>query len=255
MPLLLDVVCCRVLIYEPVMEGRLVRDTASTQPAATAETKLAEPRQAAAAAAAPAGPEGEEPGSDTESVSSTNNNTAAKGSTPALLDTSSNDTRPGLAASPSTSSICNGGSARGAASSLLDAAAAPTLAGSSKESQQAAAGDSTKAAKQQVLLRRLAALHATFAFSGVWHALIFYYATGLVTYHWFTFFSIQAPIMAVEAVLVKWAKRRGLLLPRAVSIFLTNFLLIVVANPFFFGPCDWSGMCTAMMDNVKGAFV
>lgn len=66
---------------------------------------------------------------------------------------------------------------------------------------------------------------------------------------------LQAPIMAAEAILVKWAKNRQLLLPRPVAIFLTNFLLIVVANPLFFGPCDWSGMCSAMFDNVQRYFV
>jgi hypothetical protein len=66
---------------------------------------------------------------------------------------------------------------------------------------------------------------------------------------------LQAPIMAVEAILVKWAKQRKLMVRRPLAIFLTNFLLIVVANPLFFGPCDWSGMCTAMFDNVKGYFV
>lgn len=40
-------------------------------------------------------------------------------------------------------------------------------------------------------LRRLLALQATFAFSGAWHVLIFYYATGLVSWHWFAFFSLQ----------------------------------------------------------------
>jgi hypothetical protein len=60
--------------------------------------------------------------------------------------------------------------------------------------------------------------------------------------------------MAAEAILIKWAEKRQLLLRRPVAIFLTNFLLIVVANPLFFGPCDWSGMCTAMFDNVKGYF-
>ncbi|WIA10148.1 hypothetical protein OEZ85_010353 [Tetradesmus obliquus] len=129
----------------------------------------------------------------------------------------------------------------------------PIMEGSSQIFSSDAAA--IRAAKRQRMLRRLAALQATFAFSGLWHLLIFYYATGLVTYHWFLFFSLQAPIMAAEAILVKWAKQRQLLLRRPAAIFLTNFLLIVVARPLFFGPCDWSGMCTAMFDNVKGYFV
>eukprot|EP00775_Hariotina_reticulata_P004246 gene4246-4496_t len=86
----------------------------------------------------------------------------------------------------------------------------------------------------------------------LWHMLIFYYATGLLTYHWLAFFSVQAPILTVEAILIKWCKAKQLMLPRPAAIFLTNFLLIVVANPLFFGPCDWSGLCTAMYDNISG---
>ncbi|KAF6265333.1 hypothetical protein COO60DRAFT_1479936 [Scenedesmus sp. NREL 46B-D3] len=122
-------------------------------------------------------------------------------------------------------------------------AAAPAAVGGSVSVPASAAG--SHASKQQRMLRRLAALQATFAFSGLWHLLIFTMPLGC----------LQAPIMAAEAILVKWAKNRQLLLPRPVAIFLTNFLLIVVANPLFFGPCDWSGMCSAMFDNVQRYFV
>lgn len=102
------------------------------------------------------------------------------------------------------------------------------------------------------LLRRVVGLHATFVFSGLWHALIFFYATGRVTPHWFAFFSLQGPIMAAEAALKHVAARRGWALPQLASVLLTNVLLIVVARPLFFGPCDASGLCSAMMDNVRG---
>jgi hypothetical protein len=104
--------------------------------------------------------------------------------------------------------------------------------------------------KQKRLLRRFLALQATFAFSAAWHVLIFYYNTHIWTWHWFSFFSLQAPIITVESLLIRAAKARSFTLPRPVSIFLTNFLLIVVANPLFFGPCDWSGMCHAMMSSI-----
>lgn len=107
----------------------------------------------------------------------------------------------------------------------------------------------------QAAVRRVSATHATFFVSGLWHMLIFYYATGLVTYHWLAFFTLQGPIMVVEAVLKHYAKAAGFKLPYAVSVFLTNFLLIVVARPLFFGPCDWSGLCSSMMDNVKSSLV
>lgn len=107
----------------------------------------------------------------------------------------------------------------------------------------------------QAILRRIAATNATFFVSGLWHLLIFYYATGLVTYHWITFFTVQGPIMVAETALKAYAKKVGFKLPYPVSVFLANFLLIVVARPLFFGPCDWSGLCTAMMDNVKTSVV
>lgn len=110
---------------------------------------------------------------------------------------------------------------------------------------------SSSSSRNRKLLRRYLALQATFAFSGAWHALIFYYNTGLWTWHWFAFFTVQAPIATAESLLIKAATKAGWQLPRGVSIFLTNFLLIVVANPLFFGPCDWSGMCANMMGTFK----
>jgi hypothetical protein len=103
------------------------------------------------------------------------------------------------------------------------------------------------------MLRRVAATNATFLVSGLWHMLIFYYATGLVTYHWLAFFTVQGPIMVAEAACKHYAKQAGFKLPYPASVFLANFLLIVVARPLFFGPCDWSGMCSAMLSNVKGS--
>lgn len=112
---------------------------------------------------------------------------------------------------------------------------------------------STRSRDPWLMARRVAGLHATFVFSGLWHMLIFYFATGLVTPHWLAFFSLQGPIMAAEAVLKHVCVGRwGVALPPLVSVPLTNLLLIVVARPLFFGPCDWSGLCTAMMANVRG---
>lgn len=128
-----------------------------------------------------------------------------------------------------------------------DAVTAPTGA--------AAAVPRRKETPLQATLHRVAATHATFFFSGLWHMLIFYYATGLVTYHWLTFFTVQGPIMVAETLLKHYAKKAGFKLPYPVQVFLANFLLIVVARPLFFGPCDWSGLCTAMMDNVKSSVV
>jgi hypothetical protein len=124
-------------------------------------------------------------------------------------------------------------------------------AGVSSTKQPTHGAGSSSSNRSSKLLRRYLALQASFAFSGAWHALIFYYNTGLWTWHWFTFFTIQAAIVTAESLLIKAATKAGWQLPRGVSIFLTNFLLIVVANPLFFGPCDWSGMCSNMMGTFK----
>lgn len=131
----------------------------------------------------------------------------------------------------------------------------PDLAGSKGDMTKAGtAGDSrsfTKQSKKSRMIRRIIASQATFAFSGVWHMLIFYFCTHTVGWRWFWFFTLQAPIIVVETAIIALAKSKQFALPKPVSIFLTNYLLIVVANPLFFGPCDTTGMCTRMMGSVK----
>eukprot|EP00878_Enallax_costatus_P017806 GHUV01018710.1.p1 GENE.GHUV01018710.1~~GHUV01018710.1.p1 ORF type:complete len:426 (+),score=120.91 GHUV01018710.1:134-1411(+) len=231
----------RVLIYEPVMEGRLVpadvADSSAEQHSSKAAGSL-RPSQPPAAAAAPAGPEEE---------ASAVNGIDSKPTFGAVAPTSTIDISATAGAVTATS---NGH--HSSADTLKKCT--PAANGSQSDAvSYTKASSSGSMTKKQRLLRRLAALQATFAFSGIWHLLIFYYATGLVTWHWFAFFSVQAPIMAVEAILIKYAKSKNFALKRPLAIFLTNFLLIVVANPLFFGPCDWSGMCTAIWSNVKGS--
>jgi hypothetical protein len=226
----------RVLIYEPVMEGRLVPadvDSSGAENSNGRQTTELNQARTPTAAAAPAGSEDDTTATDPASL---------KLSTSAI----SNSICVNATAGPVVTSGGGTDTGRPAAEAHNNTADSKTATGSNGAS-------GLTVSRKQLLVRRLAALQATFAFSGAWHALIFYYATGLITPHWFVFFSVQAPIMAIEAILIKWAKSRQLMLPRPVSIFLTNFLLIVVANPLFFGPCDWSGMCTAMLDNVKGS--
>lgn len=274
----------RVLIYEPVREGRFVPAAATAAAAKcqantganTAQQDVPSRQKVdEAVLLAPAGPEDTTSTvTDSMALPSTGPDSGVKPTTASgankpvviLADSTESD---------STSSSSGGGSvdvqlstaaaAAGSASAqpsnahTTAAAGAGDLAGGASKSapatQSAQEAAKRKETPAQAVLRRIAATHATFAFSGLWHMLIFYYATGLVTYHWPLFFSVQAPIMVAETVLKLYARRLGLKLPTAVSVSLTNFLLIVVAQPLFFGPCDWSGMCTAMMDNVKGAFV
>ncbi|KAF8069512.1 ASAT1 [Scenedesmus sp. PABB004] len=264
--------CLRVLIYDPIMEGRLL--PAGQQAAAPA----AGAAQRAPAAAAPAGPE-------------------LAGAPPAPSE--------GAAAGPRTRAGAKGGGAvRIAASAASGGGASP--AGSSNGSSPAGAAPRPQSApgrgasagaggrRRSRTLRRFAALQATFAFSGLWvrgaprpghgaasprpcrparappprsnppaaspparsappasrgraaarpqHALIFRFATGLWAPHWPAFFAVQAPIIAAEAALARACAARGWRLPQPAAVALTNLLLIVVANPMFFGPCDWSGM-------------
>lgn len=254
-------------MYEPVREGRFVpAGSACNKPAATAVGTHAKAKPAASVAAAPAGPEDESAllGDDADIFRS--GNTAADGickpavtsGSPVVVAADSSLSSSSSASNDSTPDSPTGSGSvaslgPGAAAEGWKASGATTAAAES--SSAAAAPAKRKETATQALLRRVAATHATFFFSGLWHLLIFYYATGLVTHHWLVFFSVQAPIMVAETALKHFAKKAGFALPVPVAVFLTNFLLIVVAQPLFFGPCDWSGMCTAMMDNVKGSVV
>jgi hypothetical protein len=252
----------RVLIYEPVMEQSLVPKTVASTATSSVmpDVPNCKPMQLVqqepavadkvAAAAAPAGSEGEveEPPSPPSSTSSSHsclpysadNTCAAAGAATAKAGAVRQEKPANIISSSSSSSIAGNAGSGGSMSSAAaigtpeDAAVIQPLS------------------RKQKMIRRMLAVHATFIFSGLWHMLIFYYATGLLTYHWLAFFSVQAPILSLEAILIKWCKGKQLMLPRFAAIFLTNFLLIVVANPLFFGPCDWSGLCTAMYDNISG---
>jgi hypothetical protein len=172
-----------VLIYEPVMEGRFVPLAAAnndhfTQPASSQQHKAPLPATAAAAAA-PAGPEED----DMDSSSSSSPQPSSK------ADRSYAPSRVALTASSVLSSQQQTASTNTSTTADISTAA-PAAADGAPSKASAAAADS-RAPKQQRMLRRLAALQATFAFSGLWHLMIFYYATGLVTPHWFLFFSVQ----------------------------------------------------------------
>jgi hypothetical protein len=160
-----------VLIYEPVMEGRFV-PAAATSKQLTASAAAAKPSQLAAQAAAPAGPEEQ----DHKMI---NNISGSNG-----LNTGKADCSPSSAVA--LTAACHSQTApsdqQHTNSNSKDAPAGAAAAAPVGDNQQS---------KQQRMLRRFAALQATFAFSGLWHLLIFYYATGLVTPHWFLFFSLQ----------------------------------------------------------------
>lgn len=156
---------CRVLVYEPIMEGRLVPLTTST----------------AAEAAAEAVPDSEVVGGVGET------NAAATCATAAPAGVHGSGCNVGT-----QGTWCSINSSRRRISSSSSSA----LADGVNQPARDCGGAFSRAAQvtgAPTQLRRAAALHATFAFSGAWHTLIFYYATGVLTWHWFAFFSMQVP--------------------------------------------------------------
>lgn len=54
---------------------------------------------------------------------------------------------------------------------------------------------------------------------------------------WLTFFTIQSPLLALEAFGKKLMKRYSLHLPHVVNILATMVVLMWLADKFFFPPC------------------
>jgi hypothetical protein len=206
-------------VYEPVLEGRIIPESATTEAVTAATTTPAAPH----ATPAPAG-ENEEAAIGQAAAA------AAAGS-----DGGSSELKQRRGQRPATAAA-----AHAAQPPADDIKATPSTSKPSAASR---------------LIRRALAVQATFLFSGLWHMLIWHHHhVGGLGWRWLAFFSVQAPIMIAEAALCALWLRAWRLppLPRWVSVPLTNFLLIVVAEPLFFGPCDWSGMCGKMLGSVKG---
>ena len=62
------------------------------------------------------------------------------------------------------------------------------------------------------------------------------YCTGVVTGHWLIFFSLQGPILFLEDTLKEWGVRNGIRLPKFVSIPLTLYIFLRMADWGFFPP-------------------
>ena len=73
---------------------------------------------------------------------------------------------------------------------------------------------------------------------------------------WLCFFSLQTPLLVLEAVGKKVMKRHGVHLPRLPSILATMAALLWMADKFFFPPCldtDLAGRVVgAVNSNFKG---
>jgi hypothetical protein len=104
-------------------------------------------------------------------------------------------------------------------------------------------------------LRRFLALQATFVLSGAWHAAVLYppnTGSWRGAWRWLLFFSLWAPALVAERRLVRaWRKARLPAPPRPLRVALVNALLIAVATPLFFGPCDSTGMCARMFEHAR----
>ena len=59
---------------------------------------------------------------------------------------------------------------------------------------------------------------------------------------WFIFFTVQGPMLAVESVLKRWARKSRLELPLWAAVPLTWAVLLAVADYFFFPPPMKSGL-------------
>ncbi|KAL3155611.1 hypothetical protein ABBQ38_010865 [Trebouxia sp. C0009 RCD-2024] len=121
-------------------------------------------------------------------------------------------------------------------------------------------GQWVKGSKPQVsgsLTRRFVGMSACFLVSGLMHELVYWYMMGMHTHQWkwLCFFTMQAPLLVVEALGKKLMKRHGVHVPRLPSILATMVALLWMADKFFFPPCldtDLAGrVVTAVNNNFK----
>lgn len=68
---------------------------------------------------------------------------------------------------------------------------------------------------------------------------------------WLTFFSMQAPIIAVETFVRQQLKQHRIHLPHVVQVFVTTVVLLTVADAFFFPPVMNSGLADHVVESVK----
>ena len=81
----------------------------------------------------------------------------------------------------------------------------------------------------------------------------------LVGYHtagwsWLVFFSMQAPLVAVETALRHLFKQKSIMVPHAVSVALTIAVLLATADVLFFPPVVDSGLADHVVESIKSNF-
>ena len=73
-------------------------------------------------------------------------------------------------------------------------------------------------------------------------------------WRWFLFFAVQGPLLAVENELKKWAKGRGIELPKPVAIVLTCSFLLYLGNILFFYPAVQSGLADKVVSSLSETY-
>ena len=100
--------------------------------------------------------------------------------------------------------------------------------------------------------RKAAAVCATFLASGAAHEAIFWAANGLLvrpSFEWFLFFTIQGPLVCVEAVVRSKLRLRGM-----VAVPVTCALLLAMGSWLFFPPAVRTGLDRRVVDAIKEAW-
>lgn len=269
----------RSMVYEPIMEGRLVvadHDVAAAAAACSRSSSQAKPSAGEAADDSTEGPAGKDGGRHSSllahQVAAEPTGLDGNGRSISTLrqDNTLSSATDAAAASiqsrlrsrkldkaellPSTDVAAPGGRANvgGAAAESSDAKESAL-----RHKSDASVVNSVPSRRQGdgggSLLRRYVALQATFLFSGLWHIAMFWYMTRIFSWRWFVFFPIWAPALVAESALRRWLRCRvpqrvrALLMPHALQVVLTNLLLIVVARPLFFGPTDDTGFAESTL--------
>lgn len=241
---------CRVLIYDPIMEGRLV---AQPQPAGLfAGPVPASAAQLASSASNDCSPKAALAGNTMSRTASDGGSVCSAGSAASSVGDSCAAVMDEANSSGRTSVAAANGSSQQPTLRRWSGAGAVTEPDAAAMNGKGQAEQGTGSRTRRSPLRRFLGVQASFAFSGAWHTLIFYYATGQLNPHWFAFFSLQAPALLLEAAVQKAAKRAGLRIPHVAAVVITNLAVLVFGSTLFCRPIDSSGLKQAFYDNVLG---
>lgn len=170
----------RVLVYEPVVEGRWVAEGTAAAAAAAACASSRVPAAQAVDGGLQRGPQQRtdvsDGGSNGNSGSNSGSNSKAGDAADAAAELSLNS----LSVNP-------GSTLKG----RENGATSPSAAGDSCGEGKGGAAEPRPTKLRPSALRRFLALQGTFLFSGAWHILIFWYNTHVFSWRWCLFFTVQ----------------------------------------------------------------